>query len=297
MIIAGWTSCWASLRLGRASERLRPNVVFIIIIADDQSYRDFGFMGNRLVQTSNLDRLARRSARFPSGYGPTSVCRASLATLLTGLYPHQHGIHFNHPPPGLSELRKLAAAHYRQARAEAEQPIRRVQTLPRILARHGYVCLQTGKHWEGHYRTAGFTHGMTLGRPAAVRDMLHGTRQQDNGEWVAHGNGDAGLAIGRETMQPISHFLAEYAHPRPFFLWYAPFLPHAPFDAPERFYRTYAGRPVTGLSADDCHPFTGDSVAPTVSWDGASDVSRLAGKPVRLRFLLKDADVFSFRFR
>ena len=36
---------------------------------------------------------------------------------------------------------------------------------------------------------------------------------------------------------------------------------------------------------------------PIVAWEGRQDVSRLAGKPVRLRFVMKDADLFSFRFR
>ena len=102
----------ATLALGRfvPLEAAAPNIV--LIISDDQSYRDFGFMGNELVHTPHLDRLAAQSARYPQGYGPMSVCRPSLATLLTGLYPHQHGIHFNHPPPGLREMRKMTADHW-----------------------------------------------------------------------------------------------------------------------------------------------------------------------------------------
>ncbi len=63
----------------------KPNIV--MIIADDQTYRDFGFMGNAQVQTPNIDRLASKSARYVNGYVPTSVCSPSLATLLraTGL--------------------------------------------------------------------------------------------------------------------------------------------------------------------------------------------------------------------
>ena len=61
----------------------QPNVV--MILADDQSYRDFGFLGNDLVHTPNIDRLAAQSARYPNGYVPMSVCRPSLATLLTAL--------------------------------------------------------------------------------------------------------------------------------------------------------------------------------------------------------------------
>jgi uncharacterized sulfatase len=211
----------------------RPNVV--LILADDQAYRDFGFMGNSSVHTPNIDALAARSARYPNGYVPMSVCRPSLATFLTGLYPHQHGIHFNHPPPGLSAMRKMSAEEYHRTRASTDYLIERVPTLPRILAQHGYACLQTGKHWEGSYKTAGFTAGMTLGLPTEKLGQVTGTRVQDNGEWVAHGNGDAGLVIGRETMQPIEEFIDRQAGRKPFFVWYAPFLPHAPFDAPQRF--------------------------------------------------------------
>ena len=87
-----------------ASER-RPNVV--MIISDDQKFSDFGFMGNQRVQTPNLDRLAKEAARYPNGYVPSSVCRPSLVTLLTGLYPHEHGVHFNHPPPGNSAFNQM----------------------------------------------------------------------------------------------------------------------------------------------------------------------------------------------
>ena len=54
---------------------------------------------------------------------------------------------------------------------------------------------------------------------------------------MAHGNGDAGLAIGRETMRPIWDFIDEHAGRRPFFVWYAPFLPHTPYDAPPEYER------------------------------------------------------------
>lgn len=225
-----------------ASEAAPPNVV--MILADDQSYRDFGFSGNDLVHTPHIDALASSAARYLNGYVPMSVCRPSLATLLTGLYPHQHGIHFNHPPPGLGVMRRtMTGQQYRAARSATDYLIDSVPTLPRILAKHGYACLQTGKHWEGSYVTAGFTHGMTTGMPAERLGPITGTREQSNGDWVAHGNGDAGLVIGRETMQPIDDFIDDHAE-KPFFVWYAPFLPHTPFDAAEKYQRLFDGKNV-----------------------------------------------------
>ena len=182
----------------------RPNIV--LIIADDQAWTDFGFMGHKVVQTPTLDALAARSARFDHGYVPTSLCRASLATLLTGQYAHQHCICFNDPPKGT-------------ARDEAHPFIARSPALPRILATAGYRSFQTGKFWEGHYANAGFTDGMTTkGR-----------------------HGDTGLAIGRETMTPIAEFLDKSAG-SPFFLWYAPMLPHTPHNPPADYVKAYADK-------------------------------------------------------
>ena len=238
LALAAASACMA-LAAGEAAradaDHRHPNIV--MIISDDQSYRDFGFLGNDLVRTPHIDRLAAASARYPAGYVPMSLCRASLATLLTWLYPHQHGIHFNHPPPGYGKMRDMTAAQYRATRAQTDDLIRNAPTLPALLARHGYATLQTGKHWEGHYANAGFTHGMTLARPAGRLGDVTGTRKQTNGEWVAHGNGDAGLVIGRETMRPIRDFIATHAGRQPFFVWYAPFLPHTPYNAPPEYER------------------------------------------------------------
>lgn len=57
------------------------------------------------------------------------------------------------------------------------------------------------------------------------------------------------------------------------------------------------GSEIPGFSIDDCPPVFGDSVDRIVEWKSGKDVSALAGKPVRLQFFLRDADLFSFQFR
>lgn len=57
------------------------------------------------------------------------------------------------------------------------------------------------------------------------------------------------------------------------------------------------GRPLPGYSLEECPPIFGDTIDRRVVWERGKDVGALAGKPVRLRFVLKDADVFSFQFR
>jgi len=56
------------------------------------------------------------------------------------------------------------------------------------------------------------------------------------------------------------------------------------------------GKAVPGFALEDCSPIFGDSIERTVTWKTGNDVNALAGKPVRLRFELKDADVFAFQF-
>jgi hypothetical protein len=58
-----------------------------------------------------------------------------------------------------------------------------------------------------------------------------------------------------------------------------------------------AGRPMSGFALDDCAEIWGDEIERVVKWKGGPDVGKLAGKPVRLRFVMKDADLYSIRFR
>ena len=67
-----------------------PNIVFIL--SDDQSWTDYSFMGDKNIETPRLDQFASESLTFTRGYVPTSLCSPSLATIITGLYPKDHGV-------------------------------------------------------------------------------------------------------------------------------------------------------------------------------------------------------------
>ena len=56
------------------------------------------------------------------------------------------------------------------------------------------------------------------------------------------------------------------------------------------------GTPVEGYRLEDCSPTFGDELEREVYWKSGPDVGELAGRDVRLRFVLKDADLFAFRF-
>ena len=57
------------------------------------------------------------------------------------------------------------------------------------------------------------------------------------------------------------------------------------------------GKPIEDFTLDDCPVIFGDELERTVAWKNGSDVSKLAGRPVRLVFALEDADLYSIRFR
>ena len=203
----------------------RPNVV--LIISDDQAWTDYGFMGHATIKTPNLDRLASESAVFRRGYVPTALCRPSLATLVTGRYAFQHGICGNDP---VRDRTASKPNQYKQRRARLISHLDNFDTVPRLLSEKGYLSHQSGKWWEGSYLRGGFTHGMTRGFPN--RGGRHG---------------DDGLAIGREGMEPVTDFIDESVRKgKPFFVWYAPFLPHTPHNPPPRLLNKYkaADRPL-----------------------------------------------------
>lgn len=57
-----------------------------------------------------------------------------------------------------------------------------------------------------------------------------------------------------------------------------------------------AGQPLPGYALADCEPIFGDTLARIVRWRHGGDVRALAGRPVRVRFALRDADLYAFQF-
>ena len=75
----------------------KPN--FIIFIADDISWDDFGCYGNKEVKTPNIDKLAEEGLIFKNMYLTTSSCSPSRNSIITGRYPHNTGAPELHSQP------------------------------------------------------------------------------------------------------------------------------------------------------------------------------------------------------
>jgi arylsulfatase A-like enzyme len=78
-------SCAAAL----AEDAQPPNI--LLIVSDDQGYRDLGCYGSEEVKTPNLDRLAEQGVRLTQFYVTWPACTPSRGSLLTGRYPQRNG--------------------------------------------------------------------------------------------------------------------------------------------------------------------------------------------------------------
>jgi uncharacterized sulfatase len=208
----------ALVALMSTGERTEPPEVpnIILIIGDDHGWPYFGFMGHEIVKTPNLDALAEEGVVFPYGYTTASTCRPSLRSLLTGLHP----------------LQWRAKRQVLRAQGRGGPGYDRIQdfvTLPRRLAERGYASFQGGKYWEGSYRAGGFSDGMK--QPIDEATLRKWGRIQSKA-------GADSLELGRTTMQPLWDFLDAHRD-APFFVWFAPKLPHTPHDPPAKYLELY----------------------------------------------------------
>ena len=164
-----------------------PNIVFII--SDDHDYEHLGFMGNSYVHTPTLDQLARSGSVFTTAHLPMSRCHPTLASFLSGQWPHQSGIYYNYGTKKLSP----------------------VNSLPNLLKSAGYATYVEGKYWEGDPREMGFTHGA----------------------------GKTPKTFVRKGQQELFSFIDNHAGKQPFFVWWAPLIPHTPHNPPEKYRKLY----------------------------------------------------------
>ena len=91
----------------------RPNILFVL--SDDQRADSLGCAGHPFLQTPHLDALAARGVRFENAFVTTSICAASRATILTGLYESSHDFTFGQPPLEAEELAASYPALLREA--------------------------------------------------------------------------------------------------------------------------------------------------------------------------------------
>ena len=100
----------------------KPNV--LVIVGDDMRYDSFSILGNQVVQTPNIDRIAREGLIAENAYANYSLCSPSRASILTGQYAHTHGVINNKSDKGINTLKSMA----------------------QLLGQNGYYCGFIGKY-------------------------------------------------------------------------------------------------------------------------------------------------------
>jgi arylsulfatase A-like enzyme len=223
----------------RPDAQTRPNI--ILIVTDDQGYRDVGFNGSTEIRTPNIDRIAREGVRFTRGYVTFPVCGPSRAGLLTGRYQSRFG--FDRNPNG-------DPADVRGGLPRSEE------MMSEMLKRGGYSTKLVGKWHMGTHPTLrprnrgfdefyGFIEGGHDYRPEATElEALEDSRKPY--DWYRSKLIDNGTRVHfkkyltEELSDRAVDFVARKADAdQPFFLYLAYNAPHSPLQATEKYLSRY----------------------------------------------------------
>ena len=210
------------------------NVIFIL--TDDQRFDEMGFM-NPIIDTPNIDRLAREGVHFKNAFVTTALCSPSRATILTGQYMHNHGVVDNNAPPNPNSV-----------------------FFPQYLQAAGYDTAFVGKWHMGEAASAsrslddpqpGFDHWVSFAGqghyyPTQLRNGLV-NQLNINGEHVPQKG-----YITDELTDYALDYLSERPSDNPFFLYLSHKAVHANFSPAERHAEQYADRdiPIPASQAD-----------------------------------------------
>jgi len=184
----------------------RPNVLLLLT---DQERADLVAPDGLPVETPNIDRLRQQGMWFSSAYTPTSICTSARASLLTGRYPHAHGL--------------LNNSHEADAiRTDLPEGL---PTLGELLADSGYTNTYLGKWHVSHNHTPGDFGFRYFGGSDYHHDNFevafehyresHGIRvpETDVEDRIYTGTGDDGTLVAGTDPVPVEasrpYFLAE----------------------------------------------------------------------------------------
>ena len=127
----------------------KPNIIFVL--TDDLGYHELGCYGQKIIETPNIDRIAREGIRFTQFYAGQAVCAPSRCVLMTGKHTGHAYIRDNANPEGMEELRAKMGWEF-----PGQYPIPDSElTIAEILKQQGYATGAMGKWGLGHFGTSG----------------------------------------------------------------------------------------------------------------------------------------------
>lgn len=200
----------------------QPNIIFIL--ADDLGYGDLGFLGQSVIETPNLDKLAAEGMFFSNHYSGATVCAPSRSALMTGL-------HTGHTPiRGNFEIKP-----------EGQYPLPdTLLTLPRIFKNAGYATGAFGKWGLGFVGTDGDPNNQCFGQFFGYNCQRIAHRYYPEYLWK---NNEKVFLPGNDWIQKSTYapeiihkeslkFIEENAE-NPFFMFVPTVMPHAELAAPD----------------------------------------------------------------
>ncbi len=207
-----------------------PNIIFIM--SDDHANNAVSCYGSKLIETPNIDRIAKEGILFKNSFVTNSICAPSRAVLLTGKYSHTNGLRDN------------------SDRFDGSQ-----MTFPKLLQEVGYQTSVVGK-W--HLKTAptGFDYSNVL----IGQGPYYNPKMVENGDTIQHTGYTTDIITdlalnfmeNRDSTKPfcmLYHHKAPHRnwmpHPRHFELYKDIDLP-----LPETFYDDYATRSAAAKEQD-----------------------------------------------
>ena len=195
----------------------RPNVIFVF--ADQLRYQATGFGGDPNVRTPHLDRLASQSLNFATAVSGCPVCSPARASLLTGQYPHKHGVFVNDV-------------------CLCNGAVSLTQTFKAV----GYDTAYIGKwHLDGHGRSNYIPPERRQG--FEFWKALECTHQYHRSYYYAGNDARKRLWDGYDAIaqtREAQRYIREHAARGPFLLMLSWGPPHNPYDtAPEPYRRRY----------------------------------------------------------
>jgi arylsulfatase A len=211
----------------------QPNVVLILI--DDMGYRDPGFVGNKYIDTPNIDKIAKSGAVFSQCYASAPNCAPTRACLLTGQYTPRHGVYTvvdERYAPGQAHMKVLST------KGSDELPAG-TKTVADVLKSHGYATALIGMWNIGRGRNG--TPGSPTGRGFDVYkrpddvNFAKDAYMDGKGRYLSD-------ALCDEALAWIDQNKA-----KPFFLYYAEHSVHEPFDPKPALLAKYQKKAPTGL--------------------------------------------------
>ena len=266
----------AALAGFQAQGQNKPNIIYIL--ADDLGYTEIGPYGQKLIETPNLDELARNGIRFTQHYCGSPVSAPSRCVLLTGQHSGHSYIRGNHEWAERGDVWNFVKAT-EDPGLEGQYPIAdSIKTMAEYLREAGYRTGIIGKWGLGAPGSEGvpnkqgfdFFFGYNCQRQAHTYYpkflWRNGEREMLRNEVLAPGTK---LAAGADTLDPASYArftqkdyspalmvneadrFIEKKDGKPFFLYFASTLPHLALQAPQEWIDRYVKK------FGDEKPYTG----------------------------------------